>query len=507
MKSRAFDPPLKVVVGDGLTLYVKGATTDRTGLGVAASIEVWNDKLCFQDLVHLSNDLARRRCARAVEEAGSGYATAKQVLDVLLPLANQVEQKLRAEDVAPGEAPTERTPETVDSLHQQAQPLLADPQLLDRAYATLGALGLVGERRTALTTFLAAVSRLLERPVSVIIKGPSSGGKSFTLERVLALLPPSAFVNYTSVSPKYLAYSTDDLRHRIVVLFEASGVAGDMGAYIMRSLLSEGRLHIGTVEKAEDGSIASREVVKEGPTALFTTTTRHSIDAELETRALPLSVDDDPKHSAAILQRAAAAFTGNEDAAPDLAPWHALQDWLDAAGERRVRIPYAPTLAALVPCRSVRIRRDIGKLLTLICACAVLHQEQRDRAGDGAIVASLDDYATVRDLMAEFFAVAQSDGLTQPQRQAVEAVTTLCDEAGAHETGVPLARVAERLGLDKSAASRRLSNPLKLGFLKNLETRKVGHHQAMYVPGEPLPALVTVLPLKEAVAGLREVDL
>ena len=40
----------------------------------------------------------------------------------------------------------------------------------------------LGERRAGKLIYLAVTSRLLDRPVSVAVKGPSSGGKSFVVE-------------------------------------------------------------------------------------------------------------------------------------------------------------------------------------------------------------------------------------------------------------------------------------------------------------------------------------
>jgi len=88
-----------------------------------------------------------------------------------------------------------------------------------------------------------------------------------------------------------------------------------------------------------------------------------------------------------------------------------LQTWLEAAGERRVRIPYGHLLAARVPCATLRIRRDFDKLLALVAGCALLHQAQRRIADDGAIEAALGDYDHVRTLVAESFAAAQQDGI------------------------------------------------------------------------------------------------
>jgi hypothetical protein len=85
--------------------------------------------------------------------------------------------------------------------------------------------------------YLAGTARLLDEPVSMFLKGPSSSGKSYIMATVLKLFPATAYVNYTSFSAKYMAYCNDDLRHRIVVLYEAHGLAQGDGAYFMRSLL------------------------------------------------------------------------------------------------------------------------------------------------------------------------------------------------------------------------------------------------------------------------------
>jgi hypothetical protein len=95
-------------------------------------------------------------------------------------------------------------------------------------------LGLVGERDNALLCYLAATARLLPKPVNLVVKGPSSSGKPFLVQTVPRVVGKGAFVDYTAVSPQFLARSTHDLRHRIVVLFEAHALSGDTGAYLIR---------------------------------------------------------------------------------------------------------------------------------------------------------------------------------------------------------------------------------------------------------------------------------
>jgi hypothetical protein len=102
--------------------------------------------------------------------------------------------------------------------------------------------GLVGEERAIKLIYLAVTSRLCPRIVSVAVKGTSSGGKSYLVERVLSLFPDDATYTLSAMSERALAYSEEPLSHRMLVLFEAAGLAGSFGTYLMRSLLSEGRI-------------------------------------------------------------------------------------------------------------------------------------------------------------------------------------------------------------------------------------------------------------------------
>ncbi len=72
----------------------------------------------------------------------------------------------------------------MDEGRREAWPLCQDiarlPDILDRVATDLRRGGLVGEDRTTKLLYLALTSRVLDQPVSVVVKGPSSGGKSFT---------------------------------------------------------------------------------------------------------------------------------------------------------------------------------------------------------------------------------------------------------------------------------------------------------------------------------------
>ena len=67
--------------------------------------------------------------------------------------------------------------------------IATQPRILDRIAEVLRWQGVVGEVATAATIYLAVTSRLLDKPVSLAVKGHSSSGKSLTVDKVLALFP------------------------------------------------------------------------------------------------------------------------------------------------------------------------------------------------------------------------------------------------------------------------------------------------------------------------------
>jgi hypothetical protein len=360
------------------------------------------------------------------------------------------------------------------------------PSILDAFTEELPRIGVVGEQNVTRLIYLVAVSRLLDRPVSLCLKGPSSGGKSFLVESTLRFFPAAAFHALTGMSEHNLVYSKEPLKHRHIVIYEAVGLESDFVSYVMRSLLSEGRLLYGTVEKTAEGLVA-RTIEREGPTGLITTTTSQALHAENETRLISATITDTQQQTAAVFE---ALANGNDGHQVDFAPWHALQAYL-AAGPANVVIPFAGQLAKLIPPVAIRLRRDFKTLLILIKAHALLHQATRQRDDRGRIVATVDDYAAVRALVADLMAEGVGVAVRATVRATVQCVadlTTLHAEVG-------LRLLSEALELDKSTVSRRVSAAIALGFLRNLEDRK--GHPARLVLGDPLSQERELLPPPE----------
>lgn len=500
MRYLQFKEPIQQQINAEFALHVIDVRIDDRN-AITATIEAHNGKLLDSDVIKLSVASARNKYAKRVgRKAGVEQDAIDQALIELnagLPAAYAMAEAQEAE--TSDDANNEQATADPQELYQECKHLLNDPRLLDLVYETMQHLGLVGEEKNAKLLYLVVTSRFLDRIVSAIVKGPSSAGKSFIIRVVLQMFPKTAFEDFSSISPKFLAYASIELAHKFIVIFEAAGLADGFGAYMMRSLLSEGCIKVGTVEKQSDGDNSeqvARLIEKPGPSGLISTTCGE-IDEELGTRALDCVSTDTPAHSRAILRGTAQTYDIEDKPQVDLAPWLALQEWLATAGEHRVVIPFAKALAELVPTVAVRIRRDFSKLLSLIAAHAILFQCQRERVASGAILATLEDYAAVRELLNESFSSAQREGLTDAQREAIQAVIDLVDELKRDAVGVTLAEVANKLKIDKSAASRRLANALKAGFVRDLhddgQQRKRGR-RAAYVPGDPMPPREDALP-------------
>jgi hypothetical protein len=382
---------------------------------------------------------------------------------------------------------------TVPPVPPDPPALASDQQLLAKFEVAVGKLGVVGERTTAATAYLVLTSRLLDKQASLAVKGHSASGKSWTIEQTVRFFPREAVIAMTAMSQRALVYSTEEYAHRTLVVYEAvalrEGVEDDLTSYFIRSLLSEGRIEYPVTVRDKDGNFTTKTIVKQGPTNLIVTTTQTQIHAENETRVLSITTDDSRDQTARVLR----ALADETTPTVDLDQWVALQRWLAAHGERRVTIPYAAALARLIPPVAVRLRRDFGTVLALIRAHAVLHQCNRKRDEAGRVIADLDDYAEVHRVVADVVAEGVAATVSPTMRETVLAVQLLTqgDEAP-HPDGAMAQHVAHELRLDKSAARRRLLAASNAGYVTNAEDRR--GKPGRWLPGEPLPAAVAVLP-------------
>jgi hypothetical protein len=287
--------------------------------------------------------------------------------------------------------PDATEPEVVLTAEQEAAglALLRDPHLVERIAADVDAIGVVGEGTNALVGYLAMVSRLLDKPLAILIQSTSAAGKSTLMDALLSLLPESQRVHYSAMTGQSLFYLGEgDLRHKVLAIAEEEGVR--QAAYALKLLQSQGELTIASTGKdPATGKLVTSEYRVEGPVMLCLTTTAIDIDEELLNRCLVLTINETAEQTAAIQQRQRQARTlqglqANVRAAHVLDAHRAAQTLLRPLA---VVNPYAEQLSFASD--RVRLRRDHVKYLALIDAIALLHQHQRKIATvevDGAAV-------------------------------------------------------------------------------------------------------------------------
>jgi len=345
-------------------------------------------------------------------------------------------------------------------------PLLFAPDFVERY---LFAIRVVhpGDDEGALALLLSWGSLRSEDPVSVVVMGHPSTGKNHLLRTSCSLWPEESYVFLSSISPKSLAYLDDNLSHRALVLAEAVSIVGeDEKGYLLRTLLSEKRIVHVTVEKTPQG-LRSHRLEKEGPTALICTTTAQQIEEQLRTRVWVLESKSDAEYLGTaqdcIWEVAPAGGAGPEAAAEIEALRKEIREalrWLYVYGETRVVIPepMRRALRKLFPDRAPKELRLAVRLRRTIEASAFLHQLQRPRDANGAIVATEEDYAIARRALYRAFATALSD-LTPRQREVLQTLHSLDDGSG-----VSRADLAEALNMDKGSVRKYLKVLQRKGY-------------------------------------------
>ncbi len=259
-----------------------------------------------------------------------------------------------------------------------AMELLRDPRLLDRVLEDFERCGAVGEEANKKVSYLAAVSRMLSKPLAIVVQSSSSAGKSALMEAVLDFMPEEHRESYTAMTGQALFYmGQKNLKHKILAIAEQQGA--EAASYPLKLLQSEGKLNIASTGKDPvSGKHVTHEYTVEGPVMLFLTTTAPDVDEELMNRCLVLAVNEDREQTQAIhqKQREAQTLEGlrartrrnkivrlHRNAQRLLRPVDVV---IECLKERRF------------PDTMTRTRRDHMKFLTLIQAIALLHQHQRE---------------------------------------------------------------------------------------------------------------------------------
>jgi DNA primase catalytic core len=310
---------------------------------------------------------------QAAQEIGTKEETIRRELGVVWMTLEDMQRQQIEKALAPEPEEPTMTPEEKAA----ALDLLRDPRLLDRVLEDFNKCGVVGEETNKQVSYLAAVSRLLEKPLAIVVQSSSAAGKSSLMEAVLDFMPEEQRESYSAMTGQALFYmGQKNLKHKILAVSEEEGAS--RASYPLKLLQSEGILKIASTGKDPiSGKLVTHEYIVEGPVMIFLTTTAQQVDEELINRAVVLAVNEEREQTRAIhrQQREARTIEGH------LARRRRAKIVRLHRNAQRLLRPIAVVnnhALADFPDYMTRTRRDHAKVLTLIEAIALLHQHQRE---------------------------------------------------------------------------------------------------------------------------------
>jgi len=321
----------------------------------------------------------------------------KDLIKIVEYLEEERDRKLLTSD-------EQKIPELTEEEKKLGMDLLTDPAIFERVVSDTESLGYVGEAINKQLIYLAASSRKLPDPISVIVVSQSAAGKSYLIDTVKKLIPPEEVVSMTSLSDQALNYLSEDaLLHKFLVMGEA--VHSEAVEHQLREMLSAHELsRLVTMKDPKTGALRSRMVKKEVIVTAVMSTTNNNINPENASRSFVVNTDESETQTRAIhaSQRkkySVERFTEKENLIPIIIKTHyAAQRLL------RVRVIVNPFAEVIdFPSSLMRSRRDHERFIDLISSVCFLRQFQKKnkQTKDGVVFIECDltDYKTAYEIM------------------------------------------------------------------------------------------------------------
>jgi DNA primase len=361
------------------TYRVLGLEKNTSRGAMKVNVRVWGANARGEWLCHgdtLDMEMARQRAAfvkQAAHELAVKEETVQREVGRLWTALGDIQRQQiqKAREAASPESMTEEE-------RTAALALLRDPRLMDRILEDFVRCGVVGEETNKKVAYLGAVSRLLDKPLAIVVQSSSSAGKSSLMEAVLDFMPEEQREQYSAMTGQALFYmGQKDLKHKILAVAEEEGAS--RAAYALKLLQSEGVLKIASTGKDPvTGKLVTHEYTVEGPVMIFLTTTAHDVDEELLNRSIVLTVNEDREQTRAIHQKQREAQTveglwAREERAGLIRLHRNAQRLL-----RPIHVVNEHIHEQAFPDYMIRTRRDHMKFLTLVQAIALLYQHQRE---------------------------------------------------------------------------------------------------------------------------------
>jgi DNA-binding Lrp family transcriptional regulator/energy-coupling factor transporter ATP-binding protein EcfA2 len=354
-------------------------------------------------------------------------------------------------------------------LFDLARPVLdAENPVADAAKRLCDAANIVAEDENAQLLLLIATTRILPNPVHALVVGTTGAGKSALVNAVSAAIPPCHRRTLVGTSARALLVHPLKPATLLNWLELPNLDSESIASTILRALLWQDGSDSADYLLTEwvGGRAKARTLKLPRQIALLSTRVDLPKDEQLVTRLFIVEVKETPEKRQSVLSAIARQWQDSERPDPDALrqPVVAFMEWAQRR-TWRVVIPFADALMALLSQLppAERDYRDAANLLRLIAASAIWHLSQRQHAlsDEGVtVVADLDDYALVRQLVAPAFAKTRAFALSEGERQIVDALRL-------GDTPMTAKELAERLGLSDAAVRMRLQALKKKGVVSD----------------------------------------
>ena len=373
---------------------------------------------------------------------------------------------------------------TAPEILREASEFLEEPKLEAVVKGIQDELEVVGEDALITFVYLLSISRHFKEPLSLLVLGPTASGKSYVTSRVARCFAPESKLEITGASRFGLLYAPDDLSHKILIFGERSKAAPEEQAdqtAMLRQLLSEHKISRKVTVRGEDGEFTTQDVEKEGPVAYLesSTSTPDEVFAEDLNRMIVVNSDESEEQTSRINLANAARWKSGDRVDTRQERFEVFHHTVarlveaevvrlrEALGSKNiVEIPFAEDIAKELPRHNIEIRRIANSLYAAIAALALLNHRRRDRSLEGAVVAAIEDYEIVRDLMDTTLRrmLSPSTSASETEHAFFEMLKQNFGEAVFNTTDV-----IAKTGQAKTTVWRRLNSLVQLGWIAQRE--------------------------------------
>lgn len=399
---------------------------DGKAEGVLQVKDVASGAVVFLEKTDLARSENRFRIAEAIAKK-TGLAVQEVESELASQAAEEEERRAmqRAARQRPDQPPASAPKwEPGSEARKEAEKLLERPNLLAEIVSTVNAHGVTGERSLIALAYLVATSRLLPRPLYLLVQGEPSSGKSFILQTVCQTFPPPFVEIVTDLTPEALYYLAEavNLKNRVLFLGERRRLRSEESidaTRALRELHEAGRLSK-LVPIKEGGRLKTVRLEIEGSPAILESVSHNAIPAEDLSRTILAWTDETQQQTRQVLREfAQRKASGAPNVSPERLEAIRAVQWLLEPWP--VSIPFLPALAEKFPAGQAEARRAFVRLAAVTETSAILHQRQRRFQGD-YLLAEEDDLRLAWRLLAPWLRVRLAEGPTPAVVRVWEAI-------------------------------------------------------------------------------------